>query len=101
MPKFTNEDELIRIDFAEAVNHFAGMRCRTESGHGRTPTVSVVRDFKAIRSARRVFASRLSEFLRDRGWSLTALADAVGVSVSVVNCWVREIAAPSAALVMC
>jgi len=100
VPKFTNEDELIRIDFAEAVNHFAGMRCRTESGHGRTPTVSVVRDFKAIRSARRVFASRLSEFLRDRGWSLTALADAVGVTVSAVHCWVREIAAPSAALVM-
>jgi len=100
VPKFTNEDERIRDDFAAAVRHFAGMRCRTESGHGRTPTICVVRDFTAIRSARSAFASRLREFLRARGWSLTALADAVGVTVSVVHAWVTHVSAPSAALVM-
>jgi len=100
VPKFTNEDARIRDDFTESVNHFPGMRCRTESGHGRTPTVCVVRDFAAIRSARRAFGSRLREFLHDRGWSLTALADAVGVTVSAVHWWVNETAAPSAALTM-
>ncbi len=100
VPKFTNEDERLRADFVAAVHHFAGMRCRTEDRHGRTPTVCVVRDFTAIRSARRAFASRLRDFLRDRGWSLTALAKAVGVTVSAMHHWVTDVSAPSAALVM-
>jgi replicative DNA helicase len=100
VPKFTNEDERLRDDFADAVNHFAGMRCRTVSGYGRTPTVCVVRDFAAIRSARGAFASRLRAFLRERGWSLTALADAVGVTVGAVHAWVRDASAPNAALVL-
>jgi replicative DNA helicase len=100
VPKFTNEDVRLRNDFAESVSHFAGMRCRTERGHGRTPTVCVVRDFAAIRSARRAFSARLREFLRGRGWSLTALANAVGVTVGAVHAWATAIAAPSAALAM-
>ena len=76
------------------------MRCRTVSDNGRVPTMCVVRDFAAIRSARRTFSARLREFLHDRGLSLTALANAVGVTVGAVHHWVNEVSAPNAALVM-
>ena len=51
-------------DFIAAINHFAGVRCRIETSNGtRTPTVCVVRNFEAIRRARRAFAERLRDLL--------------------------------------
>jgi replicative DNA helicase len=99
VPMFTNADARIRRDFIEAVEYFQGMRCRVETSNGtRTPTVRVVRDFEAIRSARRAFAARLRDFLRVRHLSLTALAKELGVAVATAHYWASGLAAPAAAV---
>jgi replicative DNA helicase len=96
VPKFTNSNPRLRGDFAAAIDHFPGMRCRTIDDGTRTATVCVVRDFGAIRSARHAFSVRLRSFLRDRGLSLTKLADLAGVTVSAAHFWAAGSSAPSA-----
>jgi len=98
IPKFTNADPRLLNDFSEAVAYFPGMRCRIQARGDRTPTGCVVRDFGAIRTARRELGARLRDFLRAHRLSLTALAREVGVTVSAVHCWVAGVSAPSAAL---
>ena len=98
VPKFTNANVRLRRDFMEAVDAFPGMRCRIEtSNETRTPTVCVVRDFAAIRCARQTFAARLRDFLRNRGFSLRALANELGVTAGAVHAWAAGTAAPRAA----
>ncbi|HET7131713.1 MAG TPA: DnaB-like helicase N-terminal domain-containing protein, partial [Gammaproteobacteria bacterium] len=59
VPQFTNTAPRIQDDFAAATRHFAGVRCRTVDHRKSVRTVGVVRDFAAIRSARRAFSERL------------------------------------------
>ena len=98
VPKFTNTNPRLLRDFGAAVAHFPGMRCRIQPAKDRAPTMCVVRDFGAIRTAREVFAERLRDFLGLRGWSLTALARMVGVTVGAAHQWVTGASAPSTAL---
>ncbi len=99
VPMFTNANPRVLRDFIAAVNHFPSMRCRIEaSGGTRTPTVRVVRNFEAIRQARRAFSERLGAFLSERGLSLTALARSLGVSTSAVHHWTTGATAPATGL---
>ncbi len=96
-PRFTNGDPRLRRDFEQAVRaRFPGVRCTlVDSGGTRTPTLQVVRDRNA-RLARRAFARLLRRAMRARGWSMHALAAAVGVTPGAVHGWFHGRAAPSA-----
>jgi replicative DNA helicase len=99
VPTFTNARPRVLQDFIAAIGHFPGVYGRIETcNETRTPTVRVVRNFQAIRRARRVFAEQLRTFLSERGLSLAALGRSVGVATSAVHHWTTGEVAPGAAL---
>ncbi len=99
VPTFTNANPRVLRDFADAVAHFPGMRCREyEKDGARGTSARVVRDFGAVGRARRAFGGSLRRFLKAQRGSLTALARSVGVTPSVVHHWTMGRAAPAAAL---
>jgi replicative DNA helicase len=99
VPKFTSADGRVLNDFTSSVRHFTGVRCRTIDTGKPARTLCVVRDFATIRTARRAFSERLRAFLRERGWTPSALARQLGVTVSAAHFWVAGTSAPRAAAV--
>jgi replicative DNA helicase len=98
-PAFTNARPRVLRDFSAAIGHFPGMRCSAYPHEGsRAVTLRAVRNFEAIRRARRGFGEGLRTFLSARGLSLAALARSVGVTTSAVHHWTTGAVAPGPAL---
>lgn len=90
-PMFTNSNEALRADFADAVGHFPGVTCRlvdkAERKTKRTPTLRVSRDATRPYDLREQFSHVLRAKLQAKGMTGEALASLLNVSKAAVSGW--------------
>ena len=95
-PQFTNENDRLQADFAEAVDHFPGLRVTYQDSQGtRTKTGYVVRETKTMTVNRQAFAKILRNLMLTHGWSNLALAQKLGCSPSLITLWRQGKSAPN------
>ncbi|HUP18929.1 MAG TPA: replicative DNA helicase [Gemmatimonadota bacterium] len=96
VPRFTNRDPTLRLEFADAVAAFGGVVALPESNGDRTATLRVVGDEETLVDGRRRFGARLRRAIGASGRPARSLAAAVGVSPAAVSYWTSGASAPSA-----
>ena len=95
-PQFTNSNQRLRDDFADAVTQFPGTRVRVETGRGtRTPTVCVASDDTFVRGQRYQFAAYLRSHIHEHRGAAARLAKGIGVSPASITHWSQGKSAPS------
>jgi replicative DNA helicase len=95
-PQFTNSNQRLRDDFADAVSRFPGTRVRVATSRGtRTPTVCVASDEKFVRSQRNHFATYLRSHVEVQRGAAARLAKGIGVSPASITHWSQGKSVPS------
>lgn len=95
LPRFTNRDPLLRLEFADAAAVFGGVVALPERCRVRTPTLRVVGDAEAIETGRRRFGGRLRAALARSGRPARQVALAAGVTPDALAFWISGRVAPS------
>ncbi|TXT47481.1 MAG: replicative DNA helicase [Limisphaerales bacterium] len=89
-PSFTNGNQRIRREFAEAAAEFGGLTVREFDSRGtRTPSLRVSSDAAQVEQGRARFAGRLRRLLRSRRVSARSVALAIDASPSSLTAWQR------------
>ena len=95
-PQFTNSNQRLRDDFADAVAQFPGTRVRVETSRGtRTPTVCVASDDTFVHGQRYQFAAYLRSHIHEQRGAAARLAKGIGVSPASITHWSQGKSAPS------
>ncbi len=96
-PTFTNTDPRVREDFTQHCRDFGGVVVRDVAPDGpRAPSLRVARDGADVTAARAEFRGRLSDALAAAPSPAYAVAEAVGVSPSLVSQWSSGACVPAA-----
>ncbi|MBC6471978.1 MAG: replicative DNA helicase [Hormoscilla sp. GM102CHS1] len=87
-PKFTNGNQRLQKDFVQAVSLLPGLKVTYQTSQGtRKPSLYVTADLEFIAKNRQLFGSSLRTILQSKSISNKKLAQAVGVSGSLVCLW--------------
>ncbi len=87
-PQFTNGNPRLQKDFVQAVSLLPGLKVTYQTSQGRrTPSLYVTADLELIAKNRQLFGSSLRTILQSKSISNKKLAQAVGVSGSLVCLW--------------
>jgi len=87
-PQFTNGNQRLQKDFVQAVSLLPGIKVTYQTSQGtRTPSLYVTADLEFIAKNRQLFGSSLRTILQSKSISNKKLAQAVGVSGSLVCLW--------------
>ena len=94
-PMFTNANPLMQTDFTEAACQFSTVKVRIDNSQGdRTLSLAVVTDSEQLIRQRQAFGQKLAQLMQIATITGRQLAQAVGVSPSLVTQWRQGICAP-------
>ena len=94
-PIFTNANALMQTDFTEAACRFPTVKVRVNTScDTRTPSLAVVTDIGQLTLRRQDFGQSLRRFMQSARISGKELAQALGVSPSLVTQWQQGKCAP-------
>ncbi|WP_019506408.1 replicative DNA helicase [Pleurocapsa sp. PCC 7319] len=95
-PEFTNNNELLRKDFSQAISSFKGLYVKEYDSNGtRTTSIKVSKDKAFLDCNRQIFANNLQQAFNNQDWSVNQFASLLKVNSSLVRLWLKGSCVPN------